>query len=321
MNAIATLLSRRLGPLLLVLLALAPVYAHVAQDGFLITLLTRILIFAIAAVSLNLILGYGGMVSFGHALYLGLGVYSAAIPAFHGLDSGWLQLLITVVSCALVGVVTGAVVLRTTGIAFIMITLAFAQMFFFLFVSLSQYGGDDGLRLATGSQFSGLLLTQPLVLYFTALALLCLALYACHRLVHSRFGMVLRGSRSNNRRMKALGYATFRYRLAAYVISAVLCGVAGLLYANLTQFAAPSYMSWSLSGELIVMVVLGGMGTLFGPLYGALGMILTEEWLKALTEHWMVIFGPLIVLVISVSRLGIAGLLQRGSRPNTGGTP
>ena len=319
MNAIATLLSRRLGPLLLVLLALAPVYAHVAQDGFLITLLTRILIFAIAAVSLNLILGYGGMVSFGHALYLGLGVYSAAIPAFHGLDSGWLQLLITVVSCALVGVVTGAVVLRTTGIAFIMITLAFAQMFFFLFVSLSQYGGDDGLRLATGSQFSGLLLTQPLVLYFTALALLCLALYACHRLVHSRFGMVLRGSRSNNRRMKALGYATFRYRLAAYVISAVLCGVAGLLYANLTQFAAPSFMSWSLSGELIVMVVLGGMGTLFGPLYGALGMILTEEWLKALTEHWMVIFGPLIVLVISVSRLGIAGLLQRSARPKPGG--
>lgn len=321
MNAFATLLSRRLGPLLLVLLALAPVYAHLAQDGFLITLLTRILIFAIAAVSLNLILGYGGMVSFGHALYLGLGVYSAAIPAFHGLDSGWLQLLITVASCALVGAVTGAVVLRTTGIAFIMITLAFAQMFFFLFVSLSQYGGDDGLRLAAGSQFSGLQLSQPLVLYFTALALLCLALYACHRLVHSRFGMVLRGSRSNNRRMKALGYATFRYRLAAYVISAVLCGVAGLLYANLTQFAAPSFMSWSLSGELIVMVVLGGMGTLFGPLYGALGMILTEEWLKALTEHWMVIFGPLIVLVISVSRLGIAGLLQRGSRPNTGGTP
>lgn len=306
--------SRLISLLILLLLAIAPFYAFAVNDAFALTLLTRILIFGIAAIALNLILGYGGMVSFGHALYLGLGIYAAAIPAFHGIDNGWLQLFITVVACAIVGFITGAIVLRTSGIAFIMITLAFAQMFFFLFVSLSQYGGDDGVRLASGSVFSGLNLADPATLYGVCFVLLCAALYGSHRLVNSRFGMVIRASKSNEKRMRALGYPTFRYRLVCYVISAVLCGIAGLLYVNLTQFAAPSFMSWTMSGELIVMVVLGGMGTLFGPVLGALGMILTEEWLKALTEHWMVIFGPLIVIVITLSRLGIAGLLSLADR-------
>jgi branched-chain amino acid transport system permease protein len=312
-------ISRLISLLILLLLAIAPFYAFANNDAFAITLLTRILVFSIAAIALNLVLGYGGMVSFGHALYLGLGVYAAAIPAFHGIDSGWVQLLVTVVVCGVVGFLTGAIVLRTSGIAFIMITLAFAQMFFFLFVSLSQYGGDDGLRLASGSTLWGLNLTDPATLYGTAFIVLCAALYGTHRLVNSRFGMVIRASKSNEKRMRALGFPTFRYRLASYVISAILCGIAGLLYVNLTQFAAPSFMSWNMSGELIVMVVLGGMGTLFGPLLGALGMILTEEWLKSLTEHWMVIFGPLIVIIITLSRLGIAGLLnladRNGSKP------
>ncbi|MGB6106002.1 MAG: branched-chain amino acid ABC transporter permease [Pusillimonas sp.] len=295
---------------LLITLALVPVYARSMADPFVVTLITRILIFAIAALSLNLILGYGGLVSFGHALYLGLGVYAATILSFHGIDSGWLQLLATLVICSLVGLFTGSIVLRTSGISFIMITLAFAQMFYFLFVSLSQYGGDDGLRLTNGSDFSGIVLTDPRTLYFVSFIVLCLCLYGCHRLVHSRFGIVIRASKSNEQRMKALGYPTYRYRLAVYVISAALCGVAGLLYGNLTQFGSPSYMSWTMSGELIVMVMLGGMGTLFGPLFGALAMILTEEGLKALTEHWMALFGPLIVIIIITSRLGIAGILQ-----------
>lgn len=299
-----------IGIVLLAVLALLPFYTRATADPFLLTLASRILIFAIAALSLNLILGYGGLVSFGHALYLGLGVYAAVIPGFHGMDNGWLQLLIAVLACGVTGLVTGAIALRTQGISFIMITLAFAQMFFFLFVSLSQYGGDDGLRLASGSNFSGVLLTEPRTLYFSAFLVLCFSLYGCHRLVHARFGLVVRGAKSNEKRMRALGFPTFRYRLALYVISAILCGVAGLLYGNLTQFGSPSYMSWTTSGELIVMVMLGGMGTLFGPLYGALAMILTEEGLKSITEHWMVIFGPLIVLLITVSRLGIAGLLQ-----------
>ena len=295
---------------LLIMLALVPLYARSVTDPFIVTLASRIVIFAIAALSLNLILGYGGLVSFGHALYLGLGVYSATILSFHGVDNGWLQLLTTLLVCGLVGLLTGSIALRTSGISFIMITLAFAQMFYFLFVSLSQYGGDDGLRLASGSNFNGILLTDARTLYFVALVLLCLSLYACHRLVHSRFGVVIRATKSNEPRMRALGYSTYRYRLVMYVISASLCGVAGLLYANLTQFGSPSYMSWTTSGELIVMVMLGGIGTLFGPLLGALAMILTEEGLKALTEHWMALFGPLLVIVIITSRLGIAGILQ-----------
>lgn len=313
--------AHRVGLFLLAGLALAPVYAVLAGDAFLLTLLTRILLFAIAATALNLILGYGGMVSFGHALYLGLGVYAAVIPAFHGIDNGLVQLLITLLGCGLIGLITGSIVLRTTGIAFIMITLAFAQMVFFLFVSLRDYGGDDGLRLATPTRIAGLDLTDPVTLYAVSFGLLCGVLFACHRLVHARFGWVLRGCKVNERRMKALGFATFRYRLAAYVLSAMICGMAGLLYANLTQFGVPSYMSWTVSGELIVMVVLGGMGTLFGPLLGALGMILTEEGLKALTEHWMIIFGPMIVIVILVSRLGLAGLLDTLGSARTGDTP
>ncbi|WP_442594430.1 branched-chain amino acid ABC transporter permease [Parapusillimonas sp. JC17] len=297
--------------ILLLALALVPLYAVMASEPFVVTLITRILIFAIAALSLNLILGYGGLVSFGHALFLGLGVYSAAILSFHGIDNGWLQLLVTLAACCIVGLLTGSIALRTSGISFIMITLAFAQMFYFLFVSLSQYGGDDGLRLASGSKFSGIVLTDPLTLYFVSFLLLCLSLYGCHRLIHSRFGMVIRASKSNERRMRALGYPTFRYRLAVYVLSAALCGVAGLLYGNLTQFGSPSYMAWTTSGELIVMVMLGGMGTLFGPLFGSVAMILTEEWLKSITEHWMVIFGPLIVIVIITSRLGVVGMLQK----------
>lgn len=319
---ISTLLDRNkwsvdalLGAMLLVVLATVPAYAQSATEPFLITLTTRILVFSIAAVSLNLILGYGGLVSFGHALFLGLGVYTASIMSFHGVHNGWLQILVTLAVCMGTGAITGSIALRTTGIAFIMITLAFAQMFYFLFVSLSVYGGDDGLPLAGGSQFGHWVLTEPYVLYFTASGILCLSLYLCRRMMRSRFAAVIQGARINESRMKALGYPTFRYRLILYMISAALCGLAGLLYANLTQFASPSYMSWSTSGELIVMVVLGGMGTVIGPVLGAFGMILAEEGLKSLTQHWMVIFGPLIVITISLSRLGLVGVLRRVGKP------
>src|SRR5690606_13698074 len=237
-----------------------------------------------------------------------------------GLDNGLLHLLIALAACGLTGLATGAVALRTQGIAFIMITLAFAQMFYFVFVSLSPYGGDDGLRLAAGSRLAGLTLTQPGLLYVVAFVVLFAALYGKRRLVAARFGMVLRGARINERRMLALGFPTFRYRLAAYVISAMLCGVAGVLYANLTQFAAPSYMSWAMSGELIVMVVLGGMGSIMGPLYGAAAMLLTEEALKSITDHWMIIFGPAIVAVAVASRRGIAGLLAGPAGAGTAAT-
>lgn len=295
--------------LLLVLLALVPIYATFAQQPFFLTLFGRIVVFAIAAVSLDLILGFGGMVSFGHALYLGLGAYVVGILSFHGIDNGFVHLGATLLLCAIVGGVTGLLSLRTTGIAFIMITLAFAQMFYFLAVSLKQYGGDDGLPVSSGSRFGSLSLDDPAVLYYVAFAVLCLCVWAGRRLVEARFGMVIRGARQNDRRMRALGYPTLRYKLVAYVISAMVCGVAGMLYANLTHFVSPAYMAWTASGELIVMVVLGGLGSFFGPVLGSAAMLLIEEWLKGMTEHWMIIFGPLIVVAVLVSRRGLYGLL------------
>ena len=311
---------------LLLLLALVPLYAQMVAEPFAVTFVSRVLVFALAAISLNLILGYGGMVSFGHALYMGLGAYVMGIAAHHGSDNGWLQLLITVGLSALIGLLTGLVSLRTTGVAFIMITLAFAQMFYFLFVSLKQYGGDDGLSIATRSQFGALDLGSPTALYYSAFVLVLLALLLTHRMAHARFGMVLQGCRVNERRMKAMGFYTTRYKLLAYVLACVLCGLAGLLYGNLTGFAAPAYLAWTVSGEIIVMVVLGGMGTVVGPLVGALTLLVTEEILKAITEHWMLILGPLIVLVVLLAKRGIYGFLldfdERRSRrraPGQGG--
>ncbi|MDR3396651.1 MAG: branched-chain amino acid ABC transporter permease [Pandoraea sp.] len=295
--------------LLLALLALVPLYATFAQQPFYLTLFGRIVVFAIAAVSLDLILGYGGMVSFGHALYLGLGAYVVGILSYHGVDNGFVHLGVTLLLCAIVGAVTGLLSLRTTGIAFIMITLAFAQMFYFLAVSLKQYGGDDGLPVSAGSRFGSVSLDDPAVLYYAAFAVLCLCVWGGRRMVDARFGMVIRGSRQNDRRMRALGYPTLRYKLVAYIISAMACGVAGMLYANLTHFVSPAYMAWTASGELIVMVVLGGLGSFFGPVLGSAAMLLIEEWLKGMTEHWMIIFGPLIVVAVLVSRRGLYGLL------------
>jgi branched-chain amino acid transport system permease protein len=293
-----------------VLLALAvlPVYARWAQEPFLLTFLTRALVLALAALSLNIVLGFGGLVSFGHALYLGLGAYSVGILASHGIDSGALQLLITVVLCALVGLTTGWVSLRTSGIGFIMITLAFAQMFFYLFVSLKQYGGDDGLSISLRSQLLGLDMGAPLTLYYTAFACVLAVVVWTQHMVHAPFGMVLQACRMNERRMNALGFHTLRYKLSAYVLSCVIAGVAGFLYANLTGYTSPAYLKWPLSGELIVMVVLGGMGTVLGPLVGALALLVCEEVLKGFTEHWPIILGPFIVLVVLLARRGLYGL-------------
>lgn len=294
---------------IVLLLALVPVYAQLAGEPFAMTFGSRVLVFALAAISLNLVLGYGGMVSFGHALYLGLGAYAVGVLAHHGIDNGWTQLAVTVLACALVGALTGIVSLRTNGIAFIMITLAFAQMFYYLFVSLKQYGGDDGLSISARSDFGLFTLASPTALYYSALVLVLAALLVTHRLVKARFGMVLRGCRVNERRMKSMGFSTLRYKLSAYTLASVLCGLAGLLYGNLTGFAAPAYLAWTMSGELIVMVVLGGMGTVFGPLVGALVLLISEEVLKALTDHWMMVLGPLIVLAALTARRGVYGYL------------
>ncbi len=301
-------------------LALVPIVSALIAQPYYVTLFTRIVILAIAAVGLNLILGFGGLVSFGHAMYVGIGAYAVGILSFYGVGNGWLHLLAGLGVGVVVATVVGFVCLRTSGIAFIMITLAFAQMLYFLAVSLKQFGGDDGLPIVARSHFGLFSIESNTVLYYCALVVLLACLALSSRLVASRFGMVLRGARANERRMGALGFPLLRYRLAAYVISALVCVVAGVLFANLTRFTSPSYMAWQASGDLIVMIVLGGMGTVVGPVAGAIVLLVAEEMLASWTTHWMVILGPAIVIVVLTAKKGIYGYLadldaRRGSRP------
>jgi branched-chain amino acid transport system permease protein len=294
-------------------LALVPVAAAALNQPFYLDLFRRIMIFAIAAVSLDLILGFGGMVSFGHAAYLGLGAYAVAIPAFYGVDSGLVQWPLAVALSGLVALLIGAVSLRTSGVYFIMITLAFAQMLYYLGISINAWGADDGMRLARRSQFGGPVdLANGYVFYYVVLGLLVALLWLGHRLIHARFGTVIRAARSNEPRMRALGFATFRYKLAAFVLAGAVCGLAGALLTNQTEYLTPSYMHWTRSGDIMVMVILGGMGTLFGPVLGALVFLLLEDVLSAWTVHWQVVLGPLLVLIVLYARRGLWGLLPGG---------
>jgi branched-chain amino acid transport system permease protein len=297
--------------LLLAVLALVPIYALLTGDTFAMTLFTRVLILALGAVSLNLIMGYGGMVSFGHAVYLGIGGYAVGILAKEGIASGFVQWPAAIVVSALYALVVGALSLRTRGVYFIMITLAFAQMIYYVAIGLDRYGGDDGLTIYKRSQFSGLLdLQNKAVFYYLCLVLLVAGVYLVARLVNSRFGLVIRGARSNDRRMQAIGFPTFRYRLVCFVIAGALCGLAGALLANHTNFISPALMHWTRSGDLIVMVVLGGLGSLFGPLIGAAAFLVLEEGLSRLTEYPALILGPLLLLVAIYVNGGIEGLLE-----------
>ena len=307
----------------LLLLGLVPMYSSVFDSPYYMTLFARIMVFAIAALSLSLILSFGGMVSFGHALYLGVGAYAVGISAFHGVTSGWMHVAAAIVASGVIALLTGIICLRTTGIAFIMITLAFAQMFFFLAISLKYYGGDDGLSIAKRSDFSPLAdLDNNTVFYYFVFALLLAFFYFSSRLIQSHFGMVLRGCKSNERRMIALGFPTLRYKLFAYVLSSVMCAIAGVLLANLTRFASPEYMSWVRSGDLILMIVVGGMNTLFGPVVGAITLLILEEVLSSWTDHWMAILGPLIIIMVITAKQGLYGAVvqweaRRASRTRT----
>jgi branched-chain amino acid transport system permease protein len=255
------------------------------------------------------------MVSLGHGLFLGLGVYGVGIASQHGLDNGLLHLALGVGACALIGLVSGAVSLRTSGMGFIMITLAFSQMGYYLFVSLSPYGGDDGMPILLTSRIGPLDMADPNTLYWVSMVLLVAVTVWSAKLRAAPFGMVLRGAKDNPRRVAALGLPVFRYRLTAYVISAALCGVAGFLLANLSAYASPSSMAWMISGELIVMVVLGGMGTVFGPVLGAVLFLTLEELLKGYTDHWMAGLGLAITLMALLGQGGVVGLIERLRRP------
>lgn len=290
------------------LFALVPLYAWLADDVYVLTYFGRMLIFALAAVGLNLILGFGAMASLGHAMYFGFGAYAVGILSTLGFTNGWLHLLVALAVSALIAVPVGWIALRTRGMAFIMITLAFAQLFFYVFVSLRAFGGDEGLSLTELSGF-GALTGNKYAIYLSLLATLCLVLWFTNRLVKSRFGLVLRASRHNESRLNSLGTASQPYRLTAYVLSAQICAMAGFFMANLTGFVSPSLMSWLISAEFMVMVLLGGMGTVFGPVIGAAGLLLIEDGLKTVTEHWPLILGPLIVLAVIWLRQGLWGLM------------
>ncbi|WP_256354372.1 MULTISPECIES: branched-chain amino acid ABC transporter permease [unclassified Variovorax] len=289
-------------------------------QSFYVTLVSRMMIFALAATGLNLVMGYGAMVSFGHALYIGIGAYAVGMLSFHGIGNGWVHLGVALGAGALLAAVIGLVCLRAKGVGFIMITLAFAQMYYFLAISLKQYGGDDGFSLAARSDFGFVDLNDNVVLYYLIFGLLMAVLFCFHRLVHARFGMVLRGCKSNERRMLALGFPTLQVKLAAYVLSALVCVLAGVLLANMTRFVSPSYMQWTVSGDLVVIVVLGGLGTLIGPLLGAVLWLWLEEafasfhsgW-GALDElvrnHWLGVLGVLAVLVALKLKDGIYGAI------------
>ncbi len=297
---------------LLVALVLLPVYVELGGSRFLLTLFTRIIILALAAVSLNLILGYGGMMSFGHAAYLGIGGYAVGILAFEGVPSGFVQWPVALLVSALFALVIGALSLRTRGVYFIMITLAFAQMAYYIVAGLARYGGDDGLTIQKRSQFiSPFNLSNKVQFYYICLALLVGSMYLVWRIVNSRFGLVIQGARSNETRMRAIGFPIYRYKLVCFVIAGTLCGLSGALIANHTDFVSPAMMYWTRSGDLIIMVVLGGMGSTFGPLFGAVALLVLEEALSGITEYWQIILGPLLLLVVLFARGGIDGLLAK----------
>lgn len=325
MNSSAQTRRTHLVPVLgLVCLSALPALAILFEEPFLVTLFTRILIYALAAVSLDLIVGYGAMISLGHAAFFGIGAYVVGILSFHhseaslaiswpialpGTQHALIAWPLAAAGAAATAAVIGALSLRTHGVHFIMITLAFAQMLFFFFVSLEGYGGDDGLILWSRNNFAGIKLGNDLSFYYVCLGCLVGFLIVCRRLVKSRFGMIIQASKYNEKRMRALGVSTYRYKLLCFVIAGAGAGLAGALIANQTEFVSPSLLHWTRSGEILVMVILGGMGTLYGPVLGAAALLLLEEVFSIYTEHWMVLLGPALILVVLFARRGIYGWL------------
>ncbi len=305
----------------LVLLGALPPLFYVTGNAFYLDLATRLTILAIAAVSLNLILGYGGLISFGHAAYLGLGAYAVGVPAHHwlygGLEgiglattSGLVQIPLAIGVAAFFALLTGAICLRTRGVYFIMITMAFAQMVYYAIVSIEEYGGDDGLVIDTRSELPGLSLDDPLQLFAVAYVSLILTILLVRMITRSRFGMVLQGAKGNEERVVMLGFNVYAFRLTAYVISGAMAGYAGALLGNFTTFISPEMMDWTRSGELMFMVILGGTATTGGPILGAATFILLEEILSSITIYWHLPFGLLLIAVVLFGRGGLMGLLS-----------
>lgn len=302
-----------------------PVVALIANqmgETFYISLVTRIAILALAATGLNLVLGLGGMVSFGHAAFFGIGGYVAGILASHASDgttifnwfSGSDQMLViwpvAMLVAGLIALPIGIISLRTSGVYFIMITLAFAQMIYYFAISWPAYGGEDGLSLAMRNSFPGVNTLKPLSFFLIAYAVLMVVLFLFSKFRNSRFGAALEGARQNELRLSSVGIAPLRIRLVAFVLSAMITALAGALFVDLNRFVSPSMFSWHMSGELIVLIILGGTGRLFGPLIGAVLYVLFEFALGGMVEHWQLFFGLILLGVVMFARGGIIGLFS-----------
>jgi branched-chain amino acid transport system permease protein len=306
-------LSRLWAPLLLALLAVFPFAAGAAGESFYIGVASRVLIFALAATSLNLILGFGGMVSLGHAAYFGVGAYTVAILMQYGVLSAWISWPLAVAAGALLALLIGLISLRTRGVYFIMITLAFAQMIYYVFISLKAYGGDDGLSLPRRSAI-GFDTSSDTVFYYVVLTLFVIAIFLVHRLVNSRFGRVVQALRENETRMEAIGYPVFRYKLVCFVIAGALASLAGALLANQTLMVSPNLVHWTQSGSLMVMVIIGGIGYFGAGIVGAAALLLLEEILSGYTMHWQLPLGLILLGIVLFFPRGLASLGERFKR-------
>ncbi len=308
-------------PLMLLALLAALLLIPLSGEIYYVKFATRMAIYGLIALGLDLVVGYVGLISLGHAAFVGIGAYATGILAAHGVDLALVVWPAAMLAAGAAALAIGALSLRTGGIHFILLTLAFAQMIYYLAQSLRAYGGDDGFALALPTRLAGGLDGgDPVVFFYAVVALLLLVLFLAKRLVDSRFGQVIQGSRDNERRLSAIGIAPFPHKLVAFTVSGAVCGLGGALLANLTGYITPNLLGWALSGELLMMVILGSVGTLVGPVLGGALFIVFEQLLSDRTDHWMLIFGVILVVRVLALRDGIYGLLRNGLQP-TGERP
>ena len=313
-----------LNTLIFLALPAVAVAALVMDEPFTITLATRAAILALAAVGLNLALGLGGLVSLGHAVFFGLGGYAMGILASHGqsyvpLFDGWILIegtksmpiiwLVAVLSSAVVALIIGLLSLRTSGVYFIMITLAFGQMFYYFSISWPAYGGEDGLSIYVRNSFPGLNTLDPIQFFGLVFAVLAGVLWMMSRIAKSAFGLALSAARQNATRVETVGLVPMRLRLVAFVISGAVTGLAGALFADLNRFVSPTMFSWQMSGEFIIFIVLGGIGRLFGPVAGACLFVVLEHSLSGISDFWLIYVGAILLLVVLFARGGLIGSL------------
>jgi len=311
---------------ILAVLLICALAAYLLDQGYYVNLISRVTVFALAGVGLNLALGYGGMVSLGHAAFFGLGGYIAGIGALHfseasefafglgGSNEMLLLWLIAIVLSAVLALFIGLISLRTTGVYFIMITLAFAQMVYYFAISWSTYGGEDGLLISTRNQFMGLETDNELFFFFICFGMLLLFIFLSSRIIKSRFGTALNVARMNDIRLATVGISPFPIKLTAFVLSAIITALAGVLFADLNRFVSPDMLSWQMSGEIIIFILLGGIGRLYGPVIGAVIFVLLETLIGGYTEHWKLFLGLFLLAIVLFANGGLMQIIAGDKR-------